>query len=211
MVRFGPCILWSFDGPFLCISLYFMISRELASRSIAAYSESSKIIIEKSTVPVRTADSLYRVLRANPKYEHIEFAVLSNPEFLSEGETGAGRELDGCYWQTVNWWISTIYSYSESSLSSIIGTAIRDLENPDRVLVGGEEKTATGQFAISVIHDFVKSGSFRVPLLCVPSSACRSVLLTFISAGFRNLRSLQSTSGLLNYQNWVLNIIINYW
>jgi UDP-glucose 6-dehydrogenase len=56
--------------------------------------------VEKSTVPVKTAQSMARVLEANER--GIRFEVLSNPEFLAEG------------------------------------TAIRDLENPDRVLIGGQ-------------------------------------------------------------------------
>ncbi|XP_055388360.1 LOW QUALITY PROTEIN: uncharacterized protein LOC129616838, partial [Condylostylus longicornis] len=86
-------------------------------RSIAAHAASSKIVIEKSTVPVRTAEGLHRVLKANPLNSKVKFAILSNPEFLAEG------------------------------------TAIRDLERPDRVLIGGQEKTPLGQFAISVLAD----------------------------------------------------------
>jgi len=72
---------------------------ELAARHIAAVANGSKIVIEKSTLPVRTAHSMLRVLHANDR--GLEFAVLSNPEFLAEG------------------------------------TAIRDLSQPDRVLIGG--------------------------------------------------------------------------
>jgi len=72
---------------------------ELAARHIAKVSESDKIVIEKSTLPVRTAHSMARVLNANERGN--TFHVLSNPEFLAEG------------------------------------TAIRDLMDPDRVLIGG--------------------------------------------------------------------------
>jgi len=72
---------------------------ELAARHIAKVSESDKIVIEKSTLPVRTAHSMARVLNANDR--GITFHVLSNPEFLAEG------------------------------------TAIHDLMDPDRVLIGG--------------------------------------------------------------------------
>ena len=72
---------------------------ELAAPHIASVANGSKIVIEKSTLPVRTAHSMLRVLHANER--GIEFAVLSNPEFLAEG------------------------------------TAIRDLSQPDRVLIGG--------------------------------------------------------------------------
>jgi UDPglucose 6-dehydrogenase len=56
---------------------------ELCARKIAEVSTSSKIVVEKSTVPVRTADAVRRVLATNDK--GIKFQVLSNPEFLAEG------------------------------------------------------------------------------------------------------------------------------
>lgn len=71
---------------------------EKTARQILAVSESNKIIIEKSTLPVRTAAAMERILNSNDKGLHFE--VLSNPEFLAEG------------------------------------TAIQDLINPDRVLIG---------------------------------------------------------------------------
>jgi UDPglucose 6-dehydrogenase len=72
---------------------------EKTARSILAASESDKIVVEKSTLPVRTAESMERILNSNQK--GIRFDVVSNPEFLAEG------------------------------------TAMADLENPDRVLIGG--------------------------------------------------------------------------
>ncbi len=74
---------------------------EKTARQILKLSDSSKIIVEKSTLPVRTAEAMERILNSNDK--GISFDVLSNPEFLAEG------------------------------------TAIKDLENPDRVLVGSRE------------------------------------------------------------------------
>lgn len=56
---------------------------ELCARTIAQVSTGPKIVVEKSTVPVRTAQAITRVLKANDK--GIEFQVLSNPEFLAEG------------------------------------------------------------------------------------------------------------------------------
>ena len=76
---------------------------EKTARQILANSLRGKIIVEKSTLPVRTAAAMERILNANP--EEIRFEVVSNPEFLAEG------------------------------------TAIRDLEHPDRVLVGSQETT----------------------------------------------------------------------
>ena len=74
---------------------------EKTARQILECSESSKIIVEKSTFPVRTAFAMERILSLNEN--NIHFDVLSNPEFLAEG------------------------------------TAIKDLECPDRVLIGSRE------------------------------------------------------------------------
>ena len=87
---------------------------ELCARRIKEVSTSDKIIIEKSTLPVRTAEAMERVLHAGQNAIHFE--VLSNPEFLAEG------------------------------------TAITDLENPDRVLIGGHE-TPSGQKALQAVVD----------------------------------------------------------
>ncbi|WP_448105396.1 UDP-glucose 6-dehydrogenase [Pedobacter panaciterrae] len=73
---------------------------ELCARQIARVSKSNKIIVEKSTLPVRTAEAIKDILQYAGN--DIEFQVLSNPEFLAEG------------------------------------TAVEDLLNPDRVLIGGD-------------------------------------------------------------------------
>lgn len=87
---------------------------EKTARQIRACAVSDKIIIEKSTLPVRTAQAMERILMtANGG---IHFDVLSNPEFLAEG------------------------------------TAIADLENPDRVLIGSHE-TERGRSALQQIVD----------------------------------------------------------
>lgn len=75
---------------------------EDAARMIAETAQSSKIVVEKSTVPVRAAESIMHILRANQK-AGVRYDILSNPEFLAEG------------------------------------TAVADLINPDRVLIGGEQ------------------------------------------------------------------------
>lgn len=84
---------------------------ELCARKIAEVAGADKIVVEKSTVPVRTAESIKRVLAAA---SHHKFQVLSNPEFLAEG------------------------------------TAISDLLNPSRVLIGGEQ-TPDGLRAIDTL------------------------------------------------------------
>ena len=87
---------------------------EKTARQILENSDSPKIIVEKSTVPVRTAVAMERILNSNDK--GLFFDVISNPEFLAEG------------------------------------TAIQDLEKPDRVLIGGRE-TPSGQKAIQTLVD----------------------------------------------------------
>ncbi len=56
---------------------------EACARDIAKYSKSGKIVIEKSTLPVRTAEKIKEILEENSK--NIHFEILSNPEFLAEG------------------------------------------------------------------------------------------------------------------------------
>jgi UDPglucose 6-dehydrogenase len=87
---------------------------ELCARRIAQSAHSNKTVVEKSTLPVRTAESLRRVLHANSNGHRFE--VLSNPEFLAEG------------------------------------TAIADLETPDRVLIGGDD-TPSGRAALQTLVD----------------------------------------------------------
>ena len=87
---------------------------EKVARQILEVSSAGKIVIEKSTLPVRTAEAMERILNSNNKGIH--FDVISNPEFLAEG------------------------------------TAIQDMEDPDRVLIGGRE-TPSGQKAVQAIVD----------------------------------------------------------
>ena len=87
---------------------------ESVSRTIAENAEEPKIVVEKSTIPVRTAEAIRAVFDASETEHHHE--VLSNPEFLAEG------------------------------------TAISDLESPDRILIGGEQ-TPGGLEAINQLAD----------------------------------------------------------
>ena len=90
---------------------------EASAREVAKYSRGYTIVVEKSTLPVRTAEVIENILNSaetNSLREEISFSVLSNPEFLAEG------------------------------------TAIKDLENPDRVLIGGDNKNA--MIALSNIY-----------------------------------------------------------
>ena len=56
---------------------------EQTARQILEHAESSKIVIEKSTLPVKTAQAMERILMS--RNDGIHFDVLSNPEFLAEG------------------------------------------------------------------------------------------------------------------------------
>jgi len=87
---------------------------EKTARQILEHAETSKIVIEKSTLPVRTALAIERIL--NCQDNGICFDVLSNPEFMAEG------------------------------------SAIKDLENPDRVLIGARQ-TERGRKAQTVLVD----------------------------------------------------------
>ena len=85
---------------------------ESCARQVSNYSKGHTIIVEKSTVPVKTAELIEEILVSNKKVKSVDkktFSVLSSPEFLAEG------------------------------------TAIKDLENPDRVLIGGSDKFAINQ------------------------------------------------------------------
>src|SRR6266404_8869550 len=127
-----------------CISLHVTNEKfvrsyvESATRRIAAVATSSKIVVEKSTVPMRTAESMRTILEANSK-PGIRFDILSNPEFLAEG------------------------------------TAIGDLFNPDRVLIGSLQ-TADGKNACQSLMNVYANW---VPLVRARSGAiARAHLIT---------------------------------
>ena len=82
---------------------------ESSARQISEYSIGHTIVVEKSTLPVKTAETIEKILVSSQDFDFKNektFSVLSNPEFLSEGN------------------------------------AINDLENPDRVLIGGNDENA---------------------------------------------------------------------
>jgi UDPglucose 6-dehydrogenase len=85
---------------------------ELCARQIAKVAKENKIVVEKSTLPVRTAEAIKSIL--DNTGNGVKFQILSNPEFLAEG------------------------------------TAVQDLLQPDRILIGGDT-TAEGQKAIQAL------------------------------------------------------------
>lgn len=87
---------------------------ELCARQIARIANDDKIVVEKSTLPVRTASAIKDILDHTGNGNR--FQILSNPEFLAEG------------------------------------TAIEDLNDPDRVLIGGDN-TPEGQVAMQALVD----------------------------------------------------------
>ena len=98
---------------------------EATAREIKRFANGDKIIVEKSTLPVRTAAAMEAILNDHAEYE---FTVLSNPEFLAEG------------------------------------TAIRDLIEPDRVLIGGPQ-TESGKSAIDAVVDIYAAWVAREKIL----------------------------------------------
>jgi len=68
------------EGAGMAVDLRYI---EACARDIAKYSKSDKIVIEKSTLPVRTAEKIKEILEENSTDLHFE--ILSNPEFLAEG------------------------------------------------------------------------------------------------------------------------------
>jgi UDPglucose 6-dehydrogenase len=87
---------------------------ELCARQIAKVAKDDKIVVEKSTLPVRTAEAIKSIL--DNTGNGVQFQILSNPEFLAEG------------------------------------TAVSDLLQPDRILIGGDV-TEAGQEAIQALVD----------------------------------------------------------
>ncbi|MDT7830221.1 nucleotide sugar dehydrogenase [Pricia sp. S334] len=85
---------------------------ELCARNIAKVAKTDKIVVEKSTLPVRTASAIKSILENTGN--GVNFEILSNPEFLAEG------------------------------------TAVDDLLNADRVLIGGDD-TPSGQEAKNIL------------------------------------------------------------
>lgn len=88
---------------------------ELCARQIARVAKNDKIVVEKSTLPVRTAEALKSIL--DNTGNGVNFQILSNPEFLAEG------------------------------------TAIQDMQAPDRILIGGDMETEAGKTALNALVD----------------------------------------------------------
>src|SRR5574344_2570563 len=130
---------------------------EKTAREILEVSETNKIIVEKSTLPVRTAAAMERILNSNTKGLHFE--VLSNPEFLAEG------------------------------------TAIKDLFEPDRVLIGSHQ-TESGLAACKKVVDIYANWVPRERILTTDLWSSELTKLTANAFLAQRISSINSISAL---------------
>ena len=130
---------------------------EATARNIAKCAESDKIVIEKSTLPVRTAAAMGAILNT---HEHLRFTVLSNPEFLAEG------------------------------------TAIRDLQAPDRVLIGGPDDAAGRQAVGELVDIYAGEGGAWVPRERILTTNVWSAELTKLAANAMLAQRVSSVNAL---------------
>ena len=130
---------------------------EKCARRIASVATTDKIVVEKSTLPVRTAEAIQTILEQST--HGAQFEVLSNPEFLAEG------------------------------------TAIEDLFQSDRVLIGGRT-TPKGKQAIQVLVDIYANWIPREKI--VTTNVWSSELSKLVSNAFlaQRISSINSISAL---------------
>ena len=102
------------EGAGKAVDLQFI---EKTARRIKENARSNKIVVEKSTLPVRAAETLAKILHSGSN--SVEFEIISNPEFMAEG------------------------------------TGIRDMEFPDRILIGSRE-TSSGLAARQELVDLYR-------------------------------------------------------
>lgn len=118
-------------------------------------------MVEKSTVPVKAAQTIAKILKANQK-PGVAFQILSNPEFLAEG------------------------------------TAIQDLLEPSRILIGGEESIA-GQEAIKRLSEVYQNWIPSEKI--ITTNTWSAELSKLIANAFlaQRISSINAVSGKLNY------------
>ena len=126
---------------------------EATAREIAEYAASDKIVVEKSTLPVRTAAAMEAILNGHPRHR---FTVVSNPEFLAEG------------------------------------SAIRDLLEPDRVLIGGPE----GEAGRRAVEEIVSIYASWVPRERILTTSVWSAELTKLAANAMLAQRVSSVNAL---------------
>ena len=130
---------------------------EQCARRIAEVATTDKIVVEKSTLPVRTAETIQTILEQSS--HGAQFEVLSNPEFLAEG------------------------------------TAIADLFQSDRVLIGGR-RTAKGEQAVQALVEIYANWIPREKI--VTTNVWSSELSKLVSNAFlaQRISSINSISAL---------------
>lgn len=136
---------------------------EATARNIKKWANGPKIVVEKSTLPVRTAAAMEAILNSVDGNSKRHFVVLSNPEFLAEG------------------------------------TAIKDLLNPDRILIGGPQ-TDDGQRAVKEVCDiYAGMGDKWVPRERILTTNVWSAELTKLAANAflaQRVSSINAIAGL---------------
>lgn len=130
---------------------------EKTARQILDHSESSKIVIEKSTLPVKTALAMERILSSGK--DDLSFEVLSNPEFMAEG------------------------------------TAMSDLENPDRILIGSRETKSGLKARAELVNIYAR---WIAPDKIITSNIWSSELSKLVANAFlaQRVSSINSISAL---------------
>ena len=135
---------------------------ESSARQIAKFSKNHTVVIEKSTLPVKTAETIKTILNSSEQNNDSAkdekkqtYSIISNPEFLAEG------------------------------------TAIDDLQNPDRVLIGGDDDDS-----INLISDLYKN--WIDPSKIITTNLWSSELSKLVSNAFlaQRLSSINSISAL---------------
>ncbi len=130
---------------------------EATAREIKEWATGDKIVVEKSTLPVRTAAAMDAILNDHAKYG---FTVLSNPEFLAEG------------------------------------TAIKDLLEPDRVLIGGPSTKAGAAAVAEIVSIYRGKGGRWVPAEKVLTTNVWSAELTKLAANAMLAQRVSSVNAL---------------
>ncbi len=145
---------------------------EACAREISEYAKGHTIVVEKSTLPVRTAEVIEQILNMNSNLDDKNvkksFSILSNPEFLSEG------------------------------------TAIDDLENPDRVLIGGDDKNA-----IKTLFDIYSKWVDQEKIICTNIWSSELSKLTANAFLAQRISSINAISALCEKTGADINEVTN--
>ena len=128
---------------------------ERCARTIAKYATSSKIVVEKGTFPVRTAEAIARVLDCGSA-EGIQHSVLSNPEFLAQG------------------------------------TAIADILNPSRVLIGGTYNQKAMDTLVDIYAKWVPRDRILITSSWQSSELAKLVANAFLAQRVSSINSISA-------------------